>query len=361
MPPMPELALRPHPDLPSEAVTAITVTIDRPRRDLLSLRYVVSGAIDDVAWPAPAARAFTDGLWKHSCFEAFVGVGDGRPAIPNSTSPLRAEWAAYAFDGYRSGMRRAGDVTVDEILWRRTSDAAALHATVMLPGMADLPVWRIGLSAVIEASGGGKSYWALAHAPGPPDFHNRDCFTARSRHHRSMHEIRYRSAARRPRPARTARRQARRAARASRLGDGGPDPFARRAGRVRRHQAVRRVRPAARPARRQAGQYDGVARTSPIRCTACPVFSLYGEVRRPTGQSMGTFDVLLVDLQDLGCRIYTFITTLRLRARSGGGAWQGGLGARPAQSGRPPDRGADAAARLGELRRRRRRCRCATG
>lgn len=41
-----------------------------------------------------------------------------------------------------------------------------------------------------------------------------------------------------------------------------------------------------------------------------PVFSLYGEVRRPTGQSMGTFDVLLVDLQDLGCRIYTFVTTL---------------------------------------------------
>ena len=41
-----------------------------------------------------------------------------------------------------------------------------------------------------------------------------------------------------------------------------------------------------------------------------PVFSLYGEVRRPTGQSMQTFDVLLVDLQDLGCRIYTFITTL---------------------------------------------------
>jgi uncharacterized protein YbbC (DUF1343 family) len=41
-----------------------------------------------------------------------------------------------------------------------------------------------------------------------------------------------------------------------------------------------------------------------------PVFSLYGEVRRPTGQSLGTFDVLLVDLQDLGCRIYTFITTL---------------------------------------------------
>jgi uncharacterized protein YbbC (DUF1343 family) len=41
-----------------------------------------------------------------------------------------------------------------------------------------------------------------------------------------------------------------------------------------------------------------------------PVFSLYGEVRRPTAESMETFDILLIDLQDLGCRIYTFITTL---------------------------------------------------
>src|SRR5918996_4984164 len=42
-----------------------------------------------------------------------------------------------------------------------------------------------------------------------------------------------------------------------------------------------------------------------------PVFSLYGEVRRPTDAMMDAFDVLIVDLQDLGCRIYTFITTLR--------------------------------------------------
>jgi uncharacterized protein YbbC (DUF1343 family) len=42
-----------------------------------------------------------------------------------------------------------------------------------------------------------------------------------------------------------------------------------------------------------------------------PVFSLYGEVRRPTPAMMDCFDVLLVDLQDVGCRIYTFVTTLR--------------------------------------------------
>jgi uncharacterized protein YbbC (DUF1343 family) len=41
-----------------------------------------------------------------------------------------------------------------------------------------------------------------------------------------------------------------------------------------------------------------------------PIFSLYGEVRRPSSESMETFDVILIDMQDLGCRIYTFITTL---------------------------------------------------
>jgi uncharacterized protein YbbC (DUF1343 family) len=56
-----------------------------------------------------------------------------------------------------------------------------------------------------------------------------------------------------------------------------------------------------------------------------PVFSLYGEVRRPTAAMMQHFDVLLVDLQDLGCRIYTFVTTLRYvleeAARHGKSVW----------------------------------------
>ncbi|ATW04952.1 DUF1343 domain-containing protein [Sphingorhabdus sp. YGSMI21] len=67
-----------------------------------------------------------------------------------------------------------------------------------------------------------------------------------------------------------------------------------------------------------------------------PVFSLYGEVRRPTGQSMGTFDVVLIDLQDLGCRIYTFITTLRYMleaaAEHGKAVW---VLDRPNPAGRP--------------------------
>jgi hypothetical protein len=84
-----------------------------------------------------------------------------------------------------------------------------------------------------------------------------------------------------------------------------------------------------------------------------PVFSLYGEVRRPTGQSMGTFDVILIDLQDVGCRIYTFVTTLlyvlEAAAAHGKQVW---VLDRPNPAGRPVE-GAHAAARLGELRRRR--------
>lgn len=67
-----------------------------------------------------------------------------------------------------------------------------------------------------------------------------------------------------------------------------------------------------------------------------PVFSLYGEVRRPTEAMLETFDVLLVDLQDLGCRIYTFITTLRYvleaAARRGQSVW---VLDRPNPAGRP--------------------------
>src|ERR687889_2457243 len=69
---------------------------------------------------------------------------------------------------------------------------------------------------------------------------------------------------------------------------------------------------------------------------AIPVFSLYGEVRRPTGQSMGTFDTILIDLQDVGCRIYTFITTLlyvlEAAAEHGKAVW---VLDRPNPAGRP--------------------------
>src|SRR4051812_4496381 len=60
---------------------------------------------------------------------------------------------------------------------------------------------------------------------------------------------------------------------------------------------------------KQDNMVESADYVDPVR--GVPVFSLYGAVRKPTDAMMDTFDVLLVDLQDIGCRIYTFITTLR--------------------------------------------------
>ncbi len=85
---------------------------------------------------------------------------------------------------------------------------------------------------------------------------------------------------------------------------------------------------------KQDNMVETADETDPVH--AIPVFSLYGEVRRPTGQSMGTFDTVLIDLQDLGCRIYTFITTLRYileaAAEHGKSVW---VLDRPNPAGRP--------------------------
>ncbi len=74
--------------------------------------------------------------------------------------------------------------------------------------------------------------------------------------------------------------------------------------------------------------------TDPVH--GIPVFSLYGQVRRPTAAMMDTFDTVLIDLQDVGCRIYTFLTTLRYvleeAARHGKSVW---VLDRPNPAGRP--------------------------
>src|SRR5581483_5358352 len=60
---------------------------------------------------------------------------------------------------------------------------------------------------------------------------------------------------------------------------------------------------------KQDNMIESADYTDPVH--GIPVYSLYGAVRRPTAAMLDSFDVLLVDLQDVGCRVYTFITTLR--------------------------------------------------
>lgn len=171
-----EFALRPHPDFPGRAVRSITATATR-EGDALNLVYRLTGAMDDVLWPVPAEPAFRDELWRHSCCEAFVAP-HGAPGYVELNIAPSTEWAAYAFDGARAGMRRAKGVVVFEAAWLAAPEVAELRVRAVLPGLMDSN-WDVALTAVIEERDGTRSYWALAHAPGPPDFHNRDCFTAR--------------------------------------------------------------------------------------------------------------------------------------------------------------------------------------
>jgi len=166
-----------HPDSRGSAAARVEVEIARPRADRLVLSYVVTGRISDIRLPPVVTAARADGLWRHTCFEAFVRAASG-PAYYEFNFAPSTQWAAYRFDGYRSGMR-AAEIGPPAIDVRSGSDSYTLQAALELNRSPDLPPeasWRLGLSAVIEDSSGGMSYWALAHPPGKPDFHHADSF-----------------------------------------------------------------------------------------------------------------------------------------------------------------------------------------
>ncbi len=172
---MQSLTLMPHPANPGDAISRI-IAIARRRRGEISVSFRALGRIDDVLWPIVMPSGFSEGLWRHSCFEAFVGVTDDPGYVELNMSPSR-RWAAYRFDGYRNGMRRAEAVPIRSFIWYRSN--ATLMTRFAMPDLPQAAEWRLGLSAVIETRDGERHYFALDHAPGNPDFHNSDCFTAR--------------------------------------------------------------------------------------------------------------------------------------------------------------------------------------
>ncbi len=170
--------LTPHPDTVCRAVTRIDVEAARARGGEMSLRFVVTGDIPDICLPPETAPTRTDGLWRHTCFEAFVRASTGAAYYEFNFAPS-TQWAAYRFDDYRSGMGEASEVSAPRIESQSRDGRYELQATLNLDKTPDLPrdaLWSIGLSAVIEEAGGGLSYWALAHPPGKADFHHSDCF-----------------------------------------------------------------------------------------------------------------------------------------------------------------------------------------
>lgn len=146
--------------------------------DTLLLQYRLEGDLDSLLLPRQDLPRRADNLWKHSCFEAFLGGAGSSPYREYNFSPSGG-WAIYDFDGYRSGMRTDQRVVIPGIMTRRDAGAFILDATVdirwMPTAMAAGP--RLGVTAVIEDKAGVLSYWALKHPSEKPDFHHADGFT----------------------------------------------------------------------------------------------------------------------------------------------------------------------------------------
>ena len=169
----PVLLIR-HPLTPSLPMT-LPVWFGRTR-GVLRVTFRIPGDTSEILLPEKAEMEFRDELWRHTCFEVFIMPREGPHYAELNLSPS-TEWAAYRFDDYRMGMRTA-PVLPAKIVSTRSKNRFELSAVIELPEWAELD-WRINFTAVIEEKGGRKSYWALAHPPGPPDFHDRSCFIAR--------------------------------------------------------------------------------------------------------------------------------------------------------------------------------------
>jgi hypothetical protein len=136
---------------------------------------MMAGKLGDLLLPPVAAPARTDELWRHTCFEAFIQATVDGGYYEFNFAPS-TQWAAYRFDGYRGGMRVAAEIGAPKIEVESTRERYTLRASLELPEPSSSSSWRLALSTVIEETNGRKSYWALAHPAGKPDFHHPDCF-----------------------------------------------------------------------------------------------------------------------------------------------------------------------------------------
>jgi hypothetical protein len=171
------LPLRRHPDSPCLGPEHIEVEL-AARGDGLALSYVVTGKISDLSIPPVTTAVRSDELWRHTCFEAFACAPPDTRYYEFNFSPS-TQWAAYSFGSYRTGMCVATEVGPPAITMRSSPDSFTLRATLDLEHLSGLPrqsIWHLGLSAIVENVSGQKSYWALAHPPGKPDFHHPTCF-----------------------------------------------------------------------------------------------------------------------------------------------------------------------------------------
>lgn len=165
-----------HPAFPAKVVTSVAARILSLDANWLTLRWKVDGAGSLVVSPF-AGRARTDGLWQTTCFELFVKAPDAQGYAEFNLSPSE-RWAAYDFTGYRAGMAERAVERPPVCTPRRGQSVLIFDAAIPASALPPLP-WVYGLTAVIEEEDGHKSYWASAHPPEKPDFHDPACMAGR--------------------------------------------------------------------------------------------------------------------------------------------------------------------------------------
>ncbi len=141
------------------------------------LTFRLEGDLGRIRIPAPRPARIGDELWRHTCFEAFVGI-EGRQAYHEFNFSASGEWTVYAFADYRRGVPLTDEAMDPQIAVRIDADRLELDALIRLDRLSaahpPAPLC-VGLAAIVE-TGDGFSYWALRHPPGRPDFHRAEGF-----------------------------------------------------------------------------------------------------------------------------------------------------------------------------------------
>lgn len=175
-----EYSLVCHPKTPMPAIQAIRVRAQRVGDRGFALTYTVVGDISTIMMPLIMAQERADDLWQTTCFELFL-CRPGKDSYLELNFSPDSRWAAYYFTSYRAARQNLDLVSVPRLDLRVSGGSLEISVLADLACVAPEKVdigWQAGLSAVLEGRDGTKSYWALAHPPGQPDFHHRDCFTA---------------------------------------------------------------------------------------------------------------------------------------------------------------------------------------
>ena len=168
-------ALACYPTTLTDAVRGVDFRVQREPSGILILQYVLRAEMLHVRVPPLEPPARADGLWKHTCFEAFISPATQRGGYYELNFSPSRQWAIYSFERYREGMSPADLAAPPELTLRRFDDRLELDAAIRLPELRS-PTLKLAVSTVVEDDSGTLSYWALKHAPGKPDFHHPDGF-----------------------------------------------------------------------------------------------------------------------------------------------------------------------------------------